>query len=180
MDTCINDSSDELDSFESLTLKLEETKIDEYWTRPQAPVISTDEQTVSTAHLLTKPRRGQQRRRRQKRDFQKDILPSLSSLSRPEIIEDVQLLEGLVQASGGSWESSLTRRGRYGGRTRGRKSRKNATVAIEEEVQVIAPAKPPGTGDLEADDKGMFGWGRTTRRCRRMRCSSGNNIAAAS
>jgi hypothetical protein len=168
---CINDSSDEgLDSFESLTLKLEETKIDEYWSRPLAPEFSNDEQTVSTAHLLTKPRRGQQRRRRQKRDFQKDILPGLSSLSRPEIIEDVQLLEGLVQASGGSWESSLTRRGRYGGRTRGRKPCKNVNVAVEEEVQVIAPAKPPGTGDLEGDDKGMFGWGRTTRRCRRMRC----------
>jgi hypothetical protein len=180
MDACINDSSDELDSFESLTLKLEETKIEEYWTRPLAPVISTDEETVSTAHLLTKPRRGQQRRRRQKRDFQKDILPSLSSLSRPEIIEDVQLLEGLVQASGGSWESSLTRRGRYGGRTRGQKPRKNVTITVEEEVQVFAPSKPPGTGDLEADDKGMFGWGRTTRRCRRTRCPSGSNIAAAS
>ncbi|TVU44940.1 hypothetical protein EJB05_04403, partial [Eragrostis curvula] len=181
VEACINDSSDdESDSFESLTLKLEETKIDEYWSRPLAPAITTDEQAVSTAHLLTKPRRGQQRRRRQKRDFQKDILPGLSSLSRPEIIEDVQLLEGLVQASGGSWESSLSRRGRYGGRTRGRKPRKNLTEAVEEEVQVTTPPKPPGSGDLEADDKGMFGWGRTTRRCRRTRCPSGNNIAAAS
>ncbi|KAK3149282.1 hypothetical protein QOZ80_3AG0215300 [Eleusine coracana subsp. coracana] len=183
VEACISDSSDdELDSFESLTLKLEETKIDEYWNRPLAPTISTDEQAVSTAHLLTKPRRGQQRRRRQKRDFQKDILPGLSSLSRPEIIEDVQLLEGLIQASGGSWESSLTRRGRYGGRTRGRKPRNNVTVVVEEEVpvEISAPPKPPSTGDLEADDKGMFGWGRTTRRCRRTRCPSGNNIAAAS
>ncbi|XP_062212472.1 uncharacterized protein LOC133913357 [Phragmites australis] len=181
---CINDSSDdELDSFESLTLKLEETKIDEYWSRPLAPAITTDEQTVSTAHLLMKPRRGQQRRRRQKRDFQKDILPSLSTLSRPEIIEDVQLLEGLVQASGGSWESSLSRRGRYGGRTRGRKPRKNVTVTVTvkepEEVEVSAPPKP-GTGDLETDDRGMIGWGRTTRRCRRRRCPSSSNIAAAS
>lgn len=183
LQACTNDSSnDESDSFESLTLKLEETKIDEYWSRPLEPEITTDEQTVSTAHLLTKPRRGQQRRRRQKRDFQKDILPGLSSLSRPEIIEDVQLLEGLVQASGGSWESSLTRRGRYGGRTRGRKPRKAVvTVTVEEEeVEVSPPPKPAGTGDLEADDRGMIGWGRTTRRCRRTRCPSGNNMATAS
>lgn len=184
LQACTNDSSnDESDSFESLTLKLEETKIEEYWSKPLEPEITTDEQTVSTAHLLTKPRRGQQRRRRQKRDFQKDILPGLSSLSRPEIIEDVQLLEGLVQASGGSWESSLTRRGRYGGRTRGRKPRKTvATVIVEEEeeVEVSPPPKPAGTGDLEADDRGMIGWGRTTRRCRRTRCPSGNNMAAAS
>ncbi|KAF8709834.1 hypothetical protein HU200_029547 [Digitaria exilis] len=179
-----NDSSDDaLDSFESLTLKLEEAKIDEYWSRPLEPAITTDEQAVSTAHLLTKPRRGQQRKRRQKRDFQKDILPGLSSLSRPEIIEDVQLLEGLVQASGGSWESSLTRRGRYGRRTRGRKPRKTVvTVTVEEEEIEVSPppAKPAGTGDLEADERGMIGWGRTTRRCRRTRCPSGNNIAAAS
>ncbi|CAL4936072.1 unnamed protein product [Urochloa decumbens] len=182
LQACTNDSSDdELDSFESLTLKLEETKIDEYWSRPLEPAITTDEQAVSTAHLLTKPRRGQQRRRRQKRDFQKDILPGLSSLSRPEIIEDVQLLEGLVQASGGSWESSLTRRGRYGGRTRGRKPRKTVVTVEEEEVEVSPPPpKPAGTGDLEADERGMIGWGRTTRRCRRTRCPSGNNIAAAS
>lgn len=183
LQACTNDSSnDESDSFESLTLKLEETKIDEYWSRPLEPEITTDEQTVSTAHLLTKPRRGQQRRRRQKRDFQKDILPGLSSLSRPEIIEDVQLLEGLVLASGGSWESSLTRRGRYGGRTRGRKPRKTVVTVIveEEEVEVSPPPKPAGTGDLEADDRGMIGWGRTTRRCRRTRCPSGNNMATAS
>ncbi|KAJ1293527.1 hypothetical protein BS78_01G075100 [Paspalum vaginatum] len=183
LQACNNDSSDdELDSFESLTLKLEETKIDEYWSRPLEPAITTDEQTGSTAHLLTKPRRGQQRRRRQKRDFQKDILPGLSTLSRPEIFEDVQLLEGLVQASGGSWESSLTRKGRYGGRTRGRKPRKTVvTVTVEEEdVDVSPPPKPAGTGDLEADDRGMIGWGRTTRRCRRTRCLSGSSIAAAS
>jgi len=184
LQACTNRSSDdELDSFESLTLKLEETKIDECWSRPLEPAITTDEQAVSTAHLLTKPRRGQQRRRRQKRDFQKDILPGLSSLSRPEIIEDVQLLEGLVQASGGSWESSLTRRGRYGGRTRGRKPRKTVvTITVEEEEVEVSPPppKPAGTGDLEADERGMIGWGRTTRRCRRTRCPSGNNIAAAS
>ncbi|KAG2545743.1 hypothetical protein PVAP13_9KG229763 [Panicum virgatum] len=184
LQACTNHSSDdELDSFESLTLKLEETKIDECWSRPLEPAITTDGQAVSTAHLLTKPRRGQQRRRRQKRDFQKDILPGLSSLSRPEIIEDVQLLEGLVQASGGSWESSLTRRGRYGGRTRGRKPRKTVvTITVEEEEVEVSPPppKPAGTGDLEAGERGMIGWGRTTRRCRRTRCPSGNNIAAAS
>lgn len=177
---CINNSNDDdLDSFESLTLKLEETKIGEHWSRPQAPAMANDEQTVSTVNLLSKPKRGQQRRRRQKRDFQKDILPGLSTLPRPEIIEDIQLLEGLVQASGGSWESSLTRRGRYGGRTRGRKPRRNLSVTVEEEAQVSPPAKPDAA-DLEADDKGMIGWGRTTRRCRRPRCPSGNNIAAAS
>jgi hypothetical protein len=111
---CIGNSSedDDLDSFESLTLKLEETNTVGFCSRPLAPAITNDEHTVSPLNLLTKPKRGQQRKRRQKRDFQKDILPSISSLCRPEIIDDIQLLEGLVQTTGGSWESSLTRRRR--------------------------------------------------------------------
>ncbi|KAG8098238.1 hypothetical protein GUJ93_ZPchr0013g34533 [Zizania palustris] len=173
-------SDDDLDSFESLTLKLEETKIDEYWSRPQAPAIPDDEQLGLTVNLLTKPKRGPQRRRRQKRDFQKDILPGLTSLARPEIIEDIQLLEGLVQASGGSWKLSVTRRGRYRGRPRGRKPRKNLSETIEEQEEVmVSPPAKPDVADIEASDRGVIGWGRTTRRCRRPRCPPGHNISAA-
>jgi hypothetical protein len=115
---CIGNSSedDDLDSFESLTLKLEETNTVGLCCRPLAPAITNDEQTVSPLNLLTKPKRGQQRKRRQKRDFEKDILPSISSLRRPEIIDGIQLLEGLVQTTGGFWESSLTRRRRARGK----------------------------------------------------------------
>jgi hypothetical protein len=174
---CIGNSSDDddLDSFESLTLKLKETKVVEFCSWPLPGAIANDEHTVSPMNLLTKPKRGQQRKRRQKRDFQKDILPSMSSLCRPEIIEDIELLEGLVQMTGGSWESSLTRRRR----TRGKKSKKKLPDPVEEEVQISPPAKPDDAG-LEADDRSMFGWGRTTRRCRRPRCPSGFTVTAAS
>jgi hypothetical protein len=173
----VGDSSDgdDLDSFESLTLKLEETKGVEFSSWPLTPAITNDEQTISPVNLLTKPKRSQQRKRRQKRDFQKDILPSMSSLCRPEIIEDIELLEGLVQMTGGSWESSLTRRRR----TRGKKSKKSLPDPIEEEVQISPPTKPDGVG-LEAEDRSMIGWGRTTRRCRRPRCPSGITVSAAS
>uniref|UniRef100_A0ACD6A5A2 Uncharacterized protein n=1 Tax=Avena sativa TaxID=4498 RepID=A0ACD6A5A2_AVESA len=179
---CIDDPNDddaELDSFESLTLKLEETKsVVEFCSRPLVPVATYDENSVSPVSLLTKPKRGQQRKCRQKRDFQKDILPSISSLCRPEIIEDIQLLEGLVQTTGGSWESSLTRRRR----SRGKKPKKKPADTIveeEEEVEISPPEKPDDAG-LEAEDRGMIGWGRTTRRCRRARCPSGITVAAAS
>ncbi|CAM0876340.1 unnamed protein product [Alopecurus aequalis] len=177
---CIGNSSadDDFESFESLTLKLEETKtIVGFCSRPLAPAVANDEHTVSPVNLLTKPKRGQQRKRRQKRDFQKDILPSISSLCRPEIIEDIQLLEGLVQTTGGSWESSLTRRRR----TRGKKPKKKPadTTVEEEEPETSPPAKADGAG-LEAEDRSMIGWGRTTRRCRRPRCPSGITVSAAS
>uniref|UniRef100_A0ACD5WC25 Uncharacterized protein n=1 Tax=Avena sativa TaxID=4498 RepID=A0ACD5WC25_AVESA len=175
---CVGDTSDDdSDSFESLTLKLEETKAVEFSSWPLAPATTNDEQTVSPVNLLTKPKRGQQRKRRQKRDFQKDILPSMSSLCHPEIIEDIELLEGLVQMTGGSWESSFTRRRR----SRGKKAKKRLPDPIaEEEVQISAPAKPDDAAGLEADDRSMIGWGRTTRRCRRARCPSGITVAAAS
>lgn len=183
-----NSSGDDSDSFESLTLKLEEMKTDEFCRRPPAPAITrSDEQTVSPVTLLMKPKRGgQQRKRRQKRDFQKDILPSISSLCRPEIIEDIQLLEGLVQTTGGSWESSLTRRRRTRSNKRPKKRVLDAVeeevqVSIEEEeVQVSPPAKPDDAGPEADSNIGMIGWGRTTRRCRRTRCPSGITVAAAS
>ncbi|XP_047071880.1 uncharacterized protein LOC124680908 [Lolium rigidum] len=169
---------DDLETFESLTLKLEETKaVVEFCSRPVAPAVENDEQTVSPVNLLTKPKRGgNQRKRRQKRDFQKDILPSISSLCRPEIIEDIQLLEGLVQTTGGSWESSFTRRRR----SRGKKPKKKVEDTVEEEVEISPPPSKPDESGLEAEDRGMIGWGRTTRRCRRQRCPSGMTIAAAS
>jgi hypothetical protein len=169
---------DDLETFESLTLKLEETKaVVEFCSRPAAPTVENDEQTVSPVNLLTKPKRGgNQRKRRQKRDFQKDILPSISSLCRPEIIEDIQLLEGLVQTTGGSWESSFTRRRR----SRGKKPKKKVEDTVEEEVEISPPPAKPDDAGLEAEDRGMIGWGRTTRRCRRQRCPSGMTIAAAS
>jgi hypothetical protein len=83
-----------------LTLKLEETKTVGFCSRPMEPAVTYDEQTFSPLNLLNKPKRGQQRKRRQKRDFQKNSLPSISSLRRPEIIDDIQLLEGLVQTTG--------------------------------------------------------------------------------
>uniref|UniRef100_A0ACD6A5X6 Uncharacterized protein n=1 Tax=Avena sativa TaxID=4498 RepID=A0ACD6A5X6_AVESA len=176
---CVDNASDDddLDSFESLTLKLAETKAAEFSSWPLVPAVTNDDQTVSPVNLLTKPRRGQQRKRRQKRNFQKDILPSMSSLCRPEIIEDIELLEGLVQMTGGSWESSLTRRRR----SRGKKAKKRLPDPVaEEEVPVSPPAKPDGAAGLEAEDRSMIGWGRTTRRCRRPRCPSGITVAAAS
>ncbi|KAM3278258.1 hypothetical protein ACQJBY_045859 [Aegilops geniculata] len=177
---CIDNSSDDgSDSFEALTLKLEECKTDERWTRTPEPPLTDDDQAVSAVNLLSKPKRGPQRKRRQKRDFQKDILPGLSSLSRPKIIEDIQLIEGLVQASGGSWESSLTRRAR-GGRTRGRKPRKDQPATVEIEAEASPPPSKPDSVGLEADERGMVSWGRTTRRCRKPRCPSGNSVAASS
>lgn len=60
--------------------------------------------------LLTRPRRGQARKPRQRRDFQRDILPSIASLSRHEVTVDLQTIGGLMRASGRPWQMAVSRR----------------------------------------------------------------------
>lgn len=111
--------TDRLDLFELMTLNLKEIKEDEYCCPSQEPVNQKEEENGAAALLLAKPRRGQARKRRQKRDFQKDILPGLASLARHEVTEDLQVIGGLMRASGRSWQAGLTRRnnGRNGTQT---------------------------------------------------------------
>ncbi|CAA6657456.1 unnamed protein product [Spirodela intermedia] len=115
----------------------------------------------------TKPRRGPARKRRQKRDFQRDILPGLASLSRHEVTEDLQLM----RTSGQLWQPARNQsRCQAKGRMRPRAGGAAAATAVE------MPVDPqPGT-DVETGVKSILGWGRTTRRGRRQRCSLGNAV----
>ncbi|KAG1366819.1 hypothetical protein COCNU_13G006090 [Cocos nucifera] len=102
-------SDDGSDSFESLTLKLEVMNEDEYMCRSWEQEKPKDEEAGTSPLLLTRPRRGQARKRRQRKDFQKDILPGLASLSRPEVAQDLQILGGLMRASGKPWQTGSAR-----------------------------------------------------------------------
>lgn len=178
------DSGNGEDVFESLTLQLEEMKPDEHLPQPQEQESQEDEiDTGIASFLLTKTRRGQLRKRRQRKDFQKDILPGLVSLSRHEVAEDFQAFDCLMRAMGEVWESALIRRstGRKGftGQGRGRHRRQNPTVSVAEKRSSPLPMQRPvaepkgGVGE-----RSMIGWGRTTRRGRRPRVRPGNAIVA--
>lgn len=161
---------DGMDSFESLTLKLEAMKEDEYMCRSWEQEKPKDEEASNASLLLMRPRRGQARKRRQRRDFQKDILPGLSSLSRHEVAEDLQIFGSLMRASGQPWQAGSARRstGRSG-QTRGRRQPRSLAV-----VRVSPPPAQPTNTELEIGGTCMMGWGRTTRRCRRQRFTPGN------
>nr|XP_010936384.1 uncharacterized protein LOC105056020 [Elaeis guineensis]XP_010936385.1 uncharacterized protein LOC105056020 [Elaeis guineensis]XP_019709918.1 uncharacterized protein LOC105056020 [Elaeis guineensis] len=161
---------DGMDSFESLTLKLEAMKEDEYMCRSWEQEKPKDEEASTASLLLTRPRRGQARKRRQRRDFQKDILPGLASLSRHEVAEDIQIFGSLMRASGQPWQAGSARRstGRSG-QTRGRRQPRSLAV-----VRVSPPPTQPTNTELEIGGTSMMGWGRTTRRCRRQRFTPGN------
>ncbi|KAF8021422.1 hypothetical protein BT93_G1760 [Corymbia citriodora subsp. variegata] len=170
-------SSEETDYFESMTLKLTETKSDDYLPKPFIPeTLSVDESAAATS-TPSRSRRGQVRRGRQRRDFQRDILPGLASLSRHEVTEDLQTFGGLMRATGHVWQSGLTRRNSRTGCARGRRRSTGSVSAVTS----VGPNCTPLIQQLNnievgvgLEERSLTGWGKTTRRPRRQRCPAGN------
>lgn len=77
------------DSFELISRNLKECSKDNY-SESWKPLEVNDRETK---HFSLKLRRG-----RRLKDFQKDILPGLASLSRHEIVEDINILEGVLRS----------------------------------------------------------------------------------
>ncbi|XP_057519918.1 uncharacterized protein LOC130800418 isoform X2 [Amaranthus tricolor] len=142
-DTCT------IDDFEVMTLQLTETKEEKYWCKDSVQILS---ETCSML-LPSKTRRGRTRRSKTK-DFHREVLPSLASLSRYEITEDMQMIEGLMEAAGTPWPLNRTRRTCR----MGRKSRLAKQVTFVEEVPEIV--------ELMA----LVSWGKVNRRSIRRRC----------
>lgn len=171
-------SCDEIDYFEALTLNLTEVKEEEYMPKPLVLENQNLEET-GTDILPSRLRKGQARRGRPRRDFQRDILPGLASLSRHEVTEDLQTFGGLMKATGHVWNSGLTRRsGTRNGGARGRR-RSVLVVDHEPEVTTMSTICTPLVQQLNSievglEDRNLTGWGKTPRRPRRQRCPSGN------
>jgi hypothetical protein len=77
------------DSFELISLNLKECSTDNY-SESSKPLEVNDRETKDFSLKL--------RRGRRLKDFQKDILPGLASLSRHEIVEDINILEGVLRS----------------------------------------------------------------------------------
>ncbi|XP_027099896.1 uncharacterized protein [Coffea arabica] len=175
-----NYSSDEMDDFEVMTLQLQETKEEDYMPKPFVPEVQKIEESGPNS-VPNRSRKGQTRRGRQRRDFQRDILPGLASLSRHEVTEDLQTFGGLMRATGHPWSSGLTRRN--GTRNGGGRGRRRAVV-VEAVSTVVATATctplMQQLNNIEAglEDRSLTGWGKTTRRPRRQRCPAGNPTPA--
>ncbi|XP_042022765.1 uncharacterized protein LOC121770036 isoform X1 [Salvia splendens] len=174
IDGLLKDLSEEMDYFEEMTLQIPETKEEDYMPTPFVPELQKKEEAVVNA--VTRPRRGQSRRGRQRRDFQRDILPGLTSLSRYEVTEDIQTFGGMMRATGHRWVSGLARRNgtRNGG---GRGWRR----AVAETVPTASPTpliERINSIDAGLEDRSLTGWGKTPRRPRRQRCPAVGNPPA--
>ncbi|KAL2490038.1 uncharacterized protein Fot_43330 [Forsythia ovata] len=78
------------DSYESLVLKQPESSVDDYCVSSAAPFYLNGSDEMDYAKKLKRGRRM--------KDFQKEILPSLASLSRQEICEDIRILQGAIRS----------------------------------------------------------------------------------
>ncbi|KAA8532945.1 hypothetical protein F0562_032938 [Nyssa sinensis] len=171
-------STEEIDYFEAMTLKLTEIKEEEYMPKRLVPENQKAEEIGATS-VPNQPRKGQARRGRQRRDFQRDILPGLASLSRHEVTEDLQTFGGLMRATGHPWHSGLTRRnGTRNGGARGRRR-----LLVEPAPTVLASTiytplmQQLNNIEVGLEDRSLTGWGKTTRRPRRQRCPAGGSRA---
>ncbi|KAL4582027.1 hypothetical protein LXL04_006564 [Taraxacum kok-saghyz] len=164
------EKSEEIDYFEYMTLKLQDSKenYDDFY----KPVTTEDEKVADNTSLLLKrtPRKGQGKRGKQKKDFQKDILPNIVTLSRREVTEDLQIFEDVFSSTGVFWQSSLSKRKSGGGGRSGRGRRRGMVVEPS-----CRPLPPPEQCRELALEKSLGGWGRRTRRLPRQRCSNGGS-----
>ncbi|KAK8647502.1 hypothetical protein V6N13_121238 [Hibiscus sabdariffa] len=170
-------SVEEIDYFESMILQLEETQEEDFMPKPLVPENFKVEETGNTSLLNTRTRRGQGRRGRQRRDFRRDILPGLASLSRHEVTEDLQTFGWLMKATGHSWQSGLTRRNgtRSGCGRRRRVSVTNPSPASIAATTCRTMVQQLNNIEVVLEDRSLTGWGKTTRRPRRQRCPAAGN-----
>ncbi|XP_075522173.1 uncharacterized protein LOC142555274 isoform X2 [Primulina tabacum] len=174
--------SKETDEFEEMTLQLLETKKEDHAPKLFVPEVQIEKDEGTSHTLATRSRRGHSRRGRQRKDFQRDILPGLTSLSRHEVTEDLQTFGGIMKATGHQWNSGLTRRnGTRNNGARGRRRLVVETVTTTVPSTVCAPLMPQ-LNDIESglEDRSLTGWGKTTRRPRRQRFPAGNTSTVAS
>ncbi|XP_057976148.1 uncharacterized protein LOC131163565 isoform X2 [Malania oleifera] len=160
-----------IDFFEYMTLKLTETKVEEYCCcQPETLEIQNDEKP-----LPRQPRRGQARRGRQRRDFQRDVLPGLVSLSKHEVVEDLQTIEGLMKASGCIWQSGFAQKNdKKGGGGRGRRRSRGSAPSVTVSAVCTPQIQQSNHKEVGLEEKSLTGWGKRTRRPPRQRCSVAN------
>lgn len=162
-----------MDDFEFATLNLVETKSEELSYTP--PVLENLQENLPSEQ----PQKGRARRGRQKKDFQRDVLPGLTSLSRNEVTEDLQMIEGLIKATTdtASRPGPLQRNGASkGSKARGRTNNKRS-FADNDLINPGAVEKPK-CGEPGIDEVALMGWGKRARRPKRPRCSAAIHSAS--
>lgn len=150
-----------IDYFEAMTLKLTETKVLDCCGKSSD---QNEEEGGRGSTSPTQPRKGWINRGRRRKDFQSEILPSLASLSRYEVTEDLQTMGGLLEAAG-------THSGRNAP-TRGR--RRSCTSASNSSDSPLKQQKLTSYTELGIVKKGLMSWGKMNKKPRGKRNAARN------
>lgn len=156
---------DGMDYFEAMTLKLTETKVEECWYRSSTP----QEEEIGTSAPLNQPRKGRTRRGRQRKDFQNEILPSLASLSRHEVTEDLQTIGGLIEAAGTCLGTGSLRYVARNGCARGRRRSGASTSNAKDGMVGSLQKQLSSMTKVSNEERSLLSWGKVTRRRRGQR-----------
>ncbi|XP_047319110.1 uncharacterized protein LOC124922424 [Impatiens glandulifera] len=158
-----------MDYFEAVTLSLPEMKAEEYMPKELIMIGNNSDEEEGGGNVVNNnnnnKRSRRSRRGKQRRDFQRDILPGLVSLSRHEVSQDIQTFSGLMKATGHTWVSP--RRGGGGG---GRGRRRRSVVELPPTAPAEEEEEEGGHQSLQASEgRSLTVWGKTLRRPRRQR-----------
>lgn len=166
-----------MDYFEYMTLNLQETEEENIC---YAPMIMEEKEEEECLLKKRATRKGQGKRGRQKKDFQRDVLPGIVSLSRREVTEDLQTFEEAFTGIGVSWQSSFSKRKAAGKNGRGRR---RLVVPTPRSHTPPPPSPPPPAAveqtvcrEVAMEEKSLLSrWGKRTRRLPRQRCQNGGS-----
>ncbi|KAI4343920.1 hypothetical protein L6164_011212 [Bauhinia variegata] len=153
------------DYFEAMTLKLNETKVLDCCCKS---IGQMEEEGGSTSSI--QPRKGRLNRGRQRKDFQSEILPSLASLSRYEVTEDLQTIGGLIEAAGTQLETSSLRNAGRNVLARGRKR----SFTSSSDFSDLLLKQLTGNTEPGFEKRGLMSWGKINRKPRGRRYPARN------
>ncbi|XP_038894352.1 uncharacterized protein LOC120082969 isoform X2 [Benincasa hispida] len=159
--------TDCMDDFEVMTLKLKETE------EEGCSLTSSNHQEEAVKNVyLASCQLGKGRVRRGKRNnFQTEILPSLATLSRYEVTEDIQTIGGLMEVASSHSIAGVVKtasRGRTAW-TRGKRRLCDSSSKITETVIGSIMDQVSSGNELENKERKVIVWGNITRRRRGQR-----------
>jgi hypothetical protein len=157
--------SDEMDYFEFMTLNLNETK-DQYCCFKSKG--QTEQIGGSTSP--NQPRKSVRTYKgRWRKDFQSEILPSIASLSRYEVTEDLQIIESLVTAADTHSEMGSLRNASRKVQSKGRRRSCSSASNTKDTDLLLNLKQLTSITKLGIEKKGLISWGKTCKKRRGQR-----------
>jgi hypothetical protein len=157
--------SDEMDYFEFMTLNLTETKDQDCCFKSKGQT-----EQIGGSASPNQPRKSVRTYKgRWRKDFQSEILPSIASLSRYEVTEDLQIIESLVTAADTHSEMGSLRNASRKVQSKGRRRSCSSASNTKDTDLLLNLKQLTSITKLGVEKKGLISWGKTCKKRRGQR-----------